>query len=70
MIISKQIKKELVFVQPRSQVAKDRFINKMNKLHSCYVKNRKDNKIFLESISGRYLFSMNENADDHWEIIR
>jgi len=26
--------------------------------------------MFLVSISGKYFFWMNENADDHWEVIK
>ena len=41
----------------------------MDQLHSCRVEQRKDGQVFLASISGRYHFWMNENADDHWEVI-
>ena len=70
MIISKQTKQELIFVEPKSRKAKNRFANEMNSLHGCHVQNRKDGKIFLSSISGKYFFWMNENADDHWTIVK
>ena len=64
------MKKEIICVKPKSSEAKNRFVNQMDSLHSCYVDERKDGKIFLASISGRYRFSMFGGADDHWEIVK
>ena len=63
------VKTEFLCVRPRSGEAKDRFLNKMDMLHSCRVINRKHCKLFLESISNRYSFEMFEGSDDHWEVI-
>ena len=63
------IKTEFICVKPRSKEAEDRFVNKMDKLHSCRVEKREYGKVYLSSISGRYMFSMFEGSDDHWEII-
>ena len=60
---------EFVCVKPRSTLAKDRFDNCMDRLHSCRVVKRKQGKLFLESISNRYSFEMFEGSDDHWEVI-
>ena len=62
-------KTEFICVKPRSSLAKDRFDNRMDRLHSCRVTKRKHGKVFLESISKRYSFEMFEGGDDHWEII-
>ena len=62
-------KTEFVCVKPRSALARDRFDNCMDRLHSCRVTKRKHGKVFLESISKRYSFEMFEGGDDHWEII-
>ena len=64
------IKTEFLCVTPRSVQATDRFVNKMDRLHSCKVQKREYGRVFLSSISGRYLFTMLESGDDHWEIIR
>ena len=64
------MKTEFICVKPRSSVAKDRFVNEMDMLHSCKVEERKNGRVYLKSISGRYIFSMSENGDDHWEIIK
>ena len=64
------MKSEFICVKPRSSVAKSRFVNKMDNLHSCKVQERKGGRVYLNSISGRYLFSMSEYGDDHWEIIK
>ena len=64
------MKKEFICVKPKSIVAKDRFISDMRELHSCVVNNRKDGLTFVESISGKYSFCLNEHSDDHWEVIK
>ena len=63
------VKTEFLCVKPRSVLAKDRFENCMDKLHSCRVIKRTHGKVVLESISNRYTFEMFEGADDHWEVI-
>ena len=64
------MKSEFLYVRPRSSEASQRFVNKMDRLHSCKVDNRQDGRVFLSSISGRYLFSMMESDDKDWEIIK
>ena len=64
------MKTEFVCVKPRSSVAEDRFVHSMDKLHSCRVVNRRNGKVFLDSISNRYSFEMFEGGDDHWEVIK
>ena len=63
------IKTEFICLKPLSKEAEDRFVNKMDKLHSCRVEKREYGKVYLSSISGRYMFSMFEGSDDHWEVI-
>ena len=63
-------KTEFICVRPKTSKAKNRFANQMNNLHSCRVEQRKDGKMFLASISGKYFFWMNESSDDHWEVIK
>ena len=64
------MKTEFLCVKPRSSAAKERFVNSMDRLHSCKVKQRKDGRVYLSSISGRYSFVMFEGSDDHWELIK
>ncbi len=64
------MKSEFLYVKPRSSEASNRFVNKMDRLHSCRVDNRVNGRVFLSSISGRYLFSMMESDDKDWEIIK
>ena len=64
------MKPEFLYVKPRSSEATHRFVNKMDRLHSCRVDNRVNGRVFLSSISGRYLFSMMESDDKDWEIIK
>ena len=64
------MKSEFLYVRPRSTEATQRFVNKMDRLHSCQVDKREDGRVFLSSISGRYLFSLMESDDNDWEIIK
>ena len=64
------MKSEFLYVKPRSSEATNRFVNQMDRLHSCRVDNRVNGRVFLSSISGRYLFSMMESDDNDWEIIK
>ena len=64
------MKKEIICVRPKSIVAKDRFFSDMRQLHSCVVNKRSDGLTFVESISGKYSFCLNEHSDDHWEVIK
>ena len=50
------MKSEFLCVKPKSSKAKNRFSNLMDQLHSCRVEQRKDGKVFLASISGKYFF--------------
>ena len=64
------IKSEFICVKPKSRQANDRFLNDMRQLHSCRVNERRDGLTFVVSISGKYSFCLNENSDDHWEVIK
>jgi hypothetical protein len=65
------MKTEFVYVNPKNSNAKDIFMHDMDRLHSCKVKERKDGMIKLESISGRFIFWMNENNEDkNWRMIK
>ena len=64
------MKTEFICVKPRTSEARDRFINNMHNLHSCRVDKREYGKVYLSSISGKYLFSIHEGGDDNWEIIK
>ena len=64
------IKSEFICVKPKSRQANDRFLNDMRQLHSCSVNERRDGLTFVESISKKYSFCLNEESDDHWEVIK
>ena len=64
------IKSEFICVKPKSRQANDRFLNDMRQLHSCRVNERRDGLTFVESISGKYSFCLNEYSDDYWEVIK
>jgi hypothetical protein len=66
------MKTEFVYVTPKNLDAKDIFMHDMDRLHSCRIKKRKDGMMKLESISGRFVFWMNENdnEDKNWRMIK
>ena len=64
------MKTKFVTVQPRSKKAKNRFANMMDNLHSCKVQQEDEEKMFLESISGRYFFWFQKNNDPNWTLIK
>ena len=64
------MKAEFVYVSPKNLDAKDIFMYDMDLLHSCKVVERKDGMMKLSSISGRYIFWMNENNEDrNWKTL-
>ena len=64
------MKSELIYVSPKSSDAKDIFVYDMDRLHTCRIKERKDGMMKLESISGRFVFWMNENDEDrNWKSL-
>ena len=64
------MKPEFVYVSPKSSDAKDIFVYDMDRLHTCRIKERKDGMMKLESISGRFVFWMNENDEDrNWKSL-
>lgn len=64
------MKSEFIYVSPKTSEAKEVFMYDMNQLHSCKVKERKNGMMKLESISGRFVFWMNEIAEDsNWKTI-
>jgi hypothetical protein len=65
------MKTEFVYVSPKTSDAKEVFVNDMDRLHSCRVAARKDGMMKLSSISGRFVFWMNENDEDkNWRMIK
>ena len=66
------MKTEFIYVSPKTLNAKEVFVYDMDRLHSCKVVGRKDGMMKLSSISGRFIFWMNENDDEdkNWRMIK
>jgi len=64
------MKTKILYVQPKSEIAKLDFDVLMNRLHSCKVQQEDDTKMHLSSISGHYNFWMNKNEDPNWTLIK
>jgi hypothetical protein len=41
----------------------------MRCLHSCKVKEKKNGKLFVSSISGNHDFWVSETEDEHWNLL-
>ena len=63
-------KTKFVTVQPKSQIAKERFVGSMDQLHSCRVVEESEDNYILSSITNRYSFEMKKINDKNWEVIK
>ena len=63
-------KTKFVTVQPKSEIAKERFVGSMDQLHSCRVIEESDDNYILSSITNRYSFEMKKINDQNWEVIK
>jgi len=63
-------KKHLINVQPKTNRARNRFINQMDSFHAMEVEQETDTHFFVVSINRRYCFWLEKNNDPHWEIIK
>ena len=65
------MKPELIFVSPKTSEAKEVFKYDMDLLHTCKIKERKNGMLKLASISGRFVFWMDENNEDkNWKVVK
>ena len=64
------MKSEFLYVKPKSKEANSRFVNRWIGYIHVEIDKREDGRVFLSSISGRYLFSIMESDDKDWEIIK
>ena len=63
------MKSEFVYVKPKTPEASEYFEHEMRSLHSCKVKDKRDGKLFLSSISGNHNFWVSESEDRHWKLL-
>ena len=63
-------KTKFVTVQPKSEIAKERFVGSMDQLHSCRVVEESEDNYILSSITNRYSFEMKKINDKNWEVIK
>jgi len=65
-----QKKKTRVLIEPISDLAKDRFENLMNMIHTCKVDIETDEQFFLSSVNESYKFVVKKQNDSHWKILK
>lgn len=65
-----KIKRKIITVNPISKLAKIRFEEMMDSLHSCYVEGEDDAMMFLCSVNKKYQFIVNKKNDTNWKLIK
>ncbi len=63
------MKSEFICVKPKTPEAYEYFEHEKRSLHSCKVKERRDGKLFLASISGNHNFWVSESEDRNWKLL-
>ena len=63
------MKRKFVSVEPISVIAKNRFVEDMQSLHSCVIEQEKDDMIHLASINKCYYFWLPKEGNEHWKVI-
>jgi len=56
------------FVTPKSNKARNRFANLMDKNDECFVEQQTHDKVFLRSFNGKNFFWVNLINDKDWEV--
>ena len=64
------MKRKFVSVEPISVIAKNRFVEDMQSLHSCVIEQEKDDMIHLASINKCYFFWLPREGNEHWRIVK
>jgi hypothetical protein len=59
---------DLAFVTPKSNKARNRFANLMDKNPECIVEQVVNNRVFLRSHNGRNFFWVSINNDTDWSV--
>jgi hypothetical protein len=59
---------DLAFVTPKSNKARNRFANLMDKNPECIVEQVVNNRVFLRSHNGRNFFWVNIQNDTDWAV--
>lgn len=62
------MKKKFISVIPKSDIARDRFINIMDSFHSCEIKEETLDKYLLLSLNKCYTFWIQKKGNEHWEV--
>ena len=63
-------KKKFVGVSPISSKAKNRFVNQMEKFHSCLIEQETNDMFFLASLNRQYFFWIPKGGNEHWSIVK
>ena len=64
------MKRKFVSVEPISVIAKNRFVEDMQSLHSCVVQKEQEDMIYLSSINKCYFFWLPREGNEHWRIVK
>lgn len=65
-----KIKRKIVTIDPISKLAKERFEDYMDGLHSCYIDDEVNEVLYLTSVNKKYKFTMHKKEDINWKLIK
>lgn len=65
-----KIKRKIVTIDPISKLAKERFEDYMDGLHSCYIDDEVNEVLYLTSVNKKYKFTMHKKKDINWKLIK
>jgi hypothetical protein len=63
-------KRKFVSVEPISVIAKNRFVEDMQSLHSCVIQQEQEDMIYLSSINKCYFFWLPREGNEHWRVVK
>ena len=63
-----KVKRKIICVSPKSNIARDRFIHNMNNFHSCFVDSETTEEYYLSSLNKEYYFRVPKVNNPHWII--
>jgi hypothetical protein len=63
-----KIKQKFIAVSPLSSKAKNRFIDEMDRFHSCKIVHETDEMFYLSSLNKQYFFCCPKQGNMHWKV--
>lgn len=59
---------KFLYIHPKTKESEIIFEEYLNKLHSCKILEKQNDKILVKSIAGDYYFWINKSNDKFWKV--